>query len=53
MNIKFFFSNMFAALRENTTVTSVVMLLCYSAVGIVNRGVWASVLNYEISPLFP
>lgn len=40
MNItKFFFSNMFAALRENTTVTSVVMLLCYSAVGIVNRGV--------------
>lgn len=40
MNItKFFFSNMFAALRENPTVTSVVMLLCYSAVGIVNRGV--------------
>lgn len=39
MNItKFFFSNMFAALRENPTVT-VVMLLCYSAVGIVNRGV--------------
>lgn len=53
MNItKFFFSNMFAALRENTTVTSVVMLLCYSAVGIVNTGVWASVLTMKFHHYF-
>lgn len=43
---------MFAALRENTTVTSVVMLLCYSAVGIVNRRVWASVLTMKFHHYF-